>query len=128
MKFVPAMLTAVSLVAVTALSFADLAPHNCDSTPPPAGYAIQKPTDGSTAWRNCYMDSAVGECKLGHTLKHIACTTDSLNFGLSFEYADGHYVNDCTQEAAYGYLPAGVTAAACVLDWACYEDASKCSH
>ncbi len=128
MKLLATLWISVSLTTVTALSFADLVPQNCDSTPPPAGYAIQKPMDGSTAWRNCYMDSALGECKLGHTLKHIACTTYALNFGLSFEYADGHYVNDCTQEAAYDYLPSGVTAAACAADWACYEDSSKCSH
>lgn len=124
MKLLLNTLAAIAISMATLPSLADVAPHNCDATPTPSGYSIKK--QGDAEWKRCYMDSAVGECKLGHTIVPVICNESILKAGLEQQYFANKVKTDCGQEAALGYLPAGVTEAACEKDWNCYV-AGQCS-
>ena len=118
MKIILGTLAAIAVSFATLPAFADATPHNCDTTPPPSGYNIQKQGDGE--WKRCYMDSAIGECEIGHTIVPVTCVPSILKAGMAEQYYANKYQADCQQEFAMNYLPAGVSAADCVQDWKCY--------
>lgn len=115
------LLLAAAAVALTAnIAVAD-GGWNCDSPYQGAPDEYQGVAYGTSKWDSCYLDAAVAQCIAGKTVgPHIACTDASLDTNMKLGYKLNMVHSVCEQENEKGYLPEGVSEAACEKDWKTY--------